>query len=113
MTRLTSTRGQHPDDPDIFLGSSDAFALAFNHSPLALTITSLDDGRIVAVNEAFVRTSGYTREEVIGKSPDDLGLWVDPALRAERFARLSVGHRVSDVEARFRLESGEIRVGLI
>ena len=102
-----------PDRADIFQGSSDIFSIAFNHSPLALTITALDDGRLVAVNEAFVRCSGYTRAEVIGRTPDEVGLWVDPQRRADRFADLGDGRPVPEVEAKFRLKSGEIRIGLI
>lgn len=107
----------HPRSDDefakIFEGTSDVFSIAFNHSPLALTITALDDGTLVAVNEAFVRGSGYTREESVGRTPDELGLWVDPERRADRFAELTIGHQVPQIEARFRLKSGEVRVGLI
>jgi PAS domain S-box-containing protein len=98
---------------DILQGSADIFSIAFNHSPLALTITAVDDGRLVAVNEAFVRVAGYSRDEVIGRSPDEVGLWVEPGRRAERFAELLAGRNVPDLEARFRLKNGEIRVGLI
>lgn len=94
-------------------GASDIFSIAFDHSPLALTITGLDDGRIVTVNEAFLRSAGYTRDEVIGRTPDELGLWVDASRRQERFAQLAVGQRVPDIEARFRVKGGAIRVGLI
>ncbi|HET8775501.1 MAG TPA: ATP-binding protein [Thermoanaerobaculia bacterium] len=89
------------------------FATAFDRSPLALLITSLDDGRLVEVNEGFVLLSGYTREEVIGRSPDELGLWVDPQIRAERFQRLHSGQPVPDIEARFRIRSGEELIGFI
>ena len=102
-----------PEGSEVLQGASDLFSIAFNHSPLALTITALDDGRLVAVNEAFIRGSGYTRDEVIGRSPDEIGLWVEPQRRQERFADLTVGREVPEIEARFRLKSGEVRVGLI
>jgi PAS domain S-box-containing protein len=89
------------------------FSTAFDQSPLALTITSLADGRLVEVNEGFVRLSGYTREEALGRPPEELGLWVEPERRAERFARLGAGGRVPDIEARFRLKNGEERIGVI
>jgi PAS domain S-box-containing protein len=89
------------------------FATAFDRSPLGLTITALDDGRLVEVNEGFVRLSGYTREEALGSTPDELGLWMDPELRAERFAQLRAGGHVPEIEARFRLKSGEERIGVI
>jgi PAS domain S-box-containing protein len=42
-------------------------------STLALTVTSLSDGRIVDVNDGFVRLSGYAREEAIGWARQQLG----------------------------------------
>jgi PAS domain S-box-containing protein len=89
------------------------FAAAFDQGPLALTITSLDDGRLVDVNESFVSLSGYTQEEAVGRTPDELGLWVEPGMRVERFARMRMGERVPNVEARFRMKSGEERTGVI
>ncbi|HYO15096.1 MAG TPA: response regulator [Thermoanaerobaculia bacterium] len=89
------------------------FSIAFGQSPLALTITSVDDGRLVEVNEGFVRLSGYTREEALGRTPEELGLWVEPEARAERFARLRAGERVPNIEARFRVKTGEELTGVI
>ncbi len=93
--------------------SEDKFATAFARSPLALTITSLDDGRLVEVNEGFVRLSGYARDEAVGRTPDELGLWIEPQRRADRFARLSAGEPVPEIEARFRRKNGEEGVGVI
>jgi PAS domain S-box-containing protein len=60
-----------------------------------------------------VRLSGYTREEAVGRTPEELGLWVEPGQRAARFARLRAGEELENVEARFRLKSGEERIGVI
>jgi PAS domain S-box-containing protein len=89
------------------------FATAFDQSPVALTITSLDDGRLVEVNEGFVRLSGYSREEAVGRSPRDLRLWVEPERHAEGLTRLRAGQSLWDVEAAFRKKSGEVLVGNI
>ena len=93
--------------------SEEKFSTAFAHSPLALTITSLETGRLVEVNDGFLHLTGYTRDEALGRSPDELGLWIDPARRAERFARLRAGQPVADIEARFRLKDGRELVGII
>jgi PAS domain S-box-containing protein len=101
-------------EAQVALHESEAkFATAFGRSPLALTITSLEDGRLVEVNEGFLAITGYTREEAIGRAPEELGLWIDPQVRAERFAMLSRGEAVPDVEARFRLKTGEEVIGLV
>ncbi len=93
--------------------SEQKFSTAFDRSPLALVITSLDSGRMVEVNEGFVRLSGYTREEALGRPPDELGLWIDPEVRAERFRLLRAGLPPPDIEARFRIKSGEELIGVI
>ncbi|HEY2091610.1 MAG TPA: ATP-binding protein [Thermoanaerobaculia bacterium] len=89
------------------------FSTAFDRSPLALTITALEDSRLIEVNEAFIRLSGYSRQEVIGRTADELQLWVEPEKRAERVAMFRTGTPVPEAEARFRLKSGEERVALI
>ncbi|MDS4069001.1 MAG: PAS domain S-box protein [Candidatus Competibacter sp.] len=43
-------------------------SLAVEQSPESIVITGLD-GRIEYVNESFVRTTGYGREEVLGRNP--------------------------------------------
>ena len=93
--------------------SEEKFATAFGRSPLALTITAVDDGTFVEVNDGFVDLSGYTREEVLEHKPEELGLWTEPEVRAERFARLLAGERVPHIEARFHTKNGEERTGVI
>src|SRR5262249_44887531 len=89
------------------------FSAAFNQSPLAMTITSLDEGRLVEVNESFVRMSGYTREEALGRTTQELRLWVESERRDEALKLLLAGERISSFEARFRIKSGEERIGVI
>ncbi len=67
--------------------SEEKFAKAFQASPNAITITSLRTGRLYEVNNSFERLSGFTREEVVGKTSVGLDLWADPAER-ERFAEM-------------------------
>ena len=59
--------------------SEEKFSKAFRRSPMALTFTSAKDHRYIEVNETFERLSGWRRDEVIGRTPFDIGLWVDPA----------------------------------
>jgi PAS domain S-box-containing protein len=93
--------------------SEATFATAFNAGPIVLTITRLADGRFVAVNESFLAISGYTRAEVLGRTPLDLGLWVEPAMRVEGLARLRRGEPVREIQADFRMKNGEVRTCLM
>lgn len=86
---------------------------AFDHTPLAVTITALDDGRLLHVNEGFVRLSGFSRDEAVGRTTDELRLWVDPQVRTTGLERLRAGQSLADIEARFRMKDGTQRVGVI
>lgn len=57
------------------------FSGVFRLSPEMVSISRLDNGEFVEVNEAFERITGYSRDEVIGHSSLELGLWVDPSDR--------------------------------
>jgi PAS domain S-box-containing protein len=93
--------------------SEERFAKAFQASPLALTITSLKTSRLLEVNETFCRMSGYTREEAVGRTTPELGLWVRDSDREEEVAMVSERGRVRDREYRFRLKDGTERIGLL
>lgn len=71
--------------------SEERFRKAFNRSPVSLVIARAEDQELIDVNETFLRTFGYKREEVIGKSSVDLGMWVNPEDR-NNLAPTESGH---------------------
>src|ERR671922_1371993 len=89
------------------LGASAKLQAAFELSPTILAVTSLDDGRLLEVNEAFLRATGYARDEIIGRSIPELGLWINPEMREQGLAELRQGRAVRDMEARFRTKHGD------
>ena len=93
--------------------SEERFAKAFNSSPLVLTITSLKTGKLIEVNETFVRATGYTREETIGRSTDELGLWAKSADREAELKSVQELGEIRDLEYRFRTRDGREIVGLL
>ncbi|HEX7316835.1 MAG TPA: PAS domain S-box protein [Pyrinomonadaceae bacterium] len=93
--------------------SEERFAKAFASSPLALTITSLKTGRLLEVNETFTRLSGYTREEAVGRTTLELGLWAEPADREAELAVVALHGRIRDVEYRFRMKDGRELTGML
>jgi len=88
------------------------FATAFRSSPNAMTISSLRDGRFIDVNASFERQSGYTREEVIGKTVLELGLWADDRDFAPIMADSLLRQKVVDREVRLRTKSGRLVTAL-
>jgi PAS domain S-box-containing protein len=88
--------------------SEKRFSTVFRASPLAIMISDPGSGRIHDVNEAFLRLFGYAREEVIGRTSLELGMWADSAQRTELIKKLrQQGLERSSVEADFRRRNGE------
>ena len=88
--------------------SEDKFRKAFRSSPDWFVISTLEDGFYLDVNEAFLHTTGYSREEVIGHTSIELGIWADPEERVEMTKILKEQGVVRNLEARFRTKTGEI-----
>lgn len=93
--------------------SEQRFARAFNASPLALTISSIIDGKLVEVNDTFVRTSGYSREEALGKTTTELGLWSRPHDRDEELNTVRKTGQIRNTEYSFRTRGGNEIIGLL
>jgi PAS domain S-box-containing protein len=92
--------------------SEQKFSKAFRHSPLAITIVRASDGCYVEVNETFELQTGWKRDEIIGRSPLDVSLWVDTDQRTAFLKQLLAKGNVGDFEVRFRRKDGQIRTGL-
>lgn len=75
---------------------------AFHVTPTMLVITGLVDGRFIEVNKAFERTCGWRREEVIGRTSLEVGIWRDPVDRVRIVETLRAGGNVRDLEMNFR-----------
>jgi PAS domain S-box-containing protein len=92
--------------------SEERFSKAFHSSPAALSISLLEDGRLLEVNAAFLRMTGLDREEVIGHSSVELGLWAKE-FRQGMVETLRERGAVANLEIKFQKKSGEIREGLL
>ncbi len=93
------------------LRSENMFSSAFRLSPDPVGISLVPEGRFVEVNDSFTRFTGHTREETLGRTPDEMHLWVDVSQRAKVMAKLRKEGEVREEEFRCRTKSGEIRIG--
>ena len=93
--------------------SEEKFLKAFRGSPVAITLSRVRDHRFIEVNDTFERLTGYRREEVIGSTASDIGLWVDPSQREELTKRLLSERSLRDLELRFRVKNGSVLTCLI
>lgn len=92
--------------------SEEKFSKAFRASPDIITISTLEDGRFIEVNDSFTHYSGYSREEVMGRRAADLGGWAGPEKRTRLIRRLKKEGRVRNIEVTSVTKTGEIRFGL-
>ncbi|MBL8055239.1 MAG: PAS domain S-box protein [Anaerolineales bacterium] len=89
--------------------SENRFALAFRTSPDGLVISRKADGVIVEVNDSWEALFGFSRQEAVGRSSLDLGLYADPADRERGLALLDEHGAIRNLEIEIRRKSGEKR----
>ena len=85
------------------------FQSLFHWIPSAVGISTLAEGRFIDVNEGFSGLTGYRREEVIGRTTLELGMWADPSQRAIVLQELQKQGSLHNREGLLRTKSGEIR----
>lgn len=93
--------------------SEERFSKAFFSSPVSMTLSTLKDGRYLAVNEATCKLFGYSQEEMIGSTSLDVGIWPSPEARRRMVEEVIQKRSVRDMECRMRTKSGSIRTCLI
>jgi len=93
--------------------SEERFFQVFQASPVAIILRTLDEGRVIDVNARYTELVGFEREELVGHTVDEMGLWVDRSEGEHVLARLRREGTLRNVEGRFRHKSGEIRDVLI
>jgi len=86
-----------------------AFEKLFRANPNPIMLSTLGDARYLEVNESFCKLTGYSAKELIGKSSIEMGIWVDPDVRARLVSELSAGHPVREQETALRTKSGQMR----
>ncbi|MBN3961052.1 PAS domain S-box protein [Nostoc sp. NMS8] len=89
------------------------FAKAFSCSPDSITISTLQEGRFIEVNDSFVELSGYERDEAIGKTAFELNLWVHDCNRLNLVQELQTTGVARNLEVEFRQKSGEIITAIL
>lgn len=93
--------------------SEERFSKAFYNSPDSLTLTKASTGELLDVNEGFLGIFSYTREESIGKTFHELGIYAIPADRERFINHLQKHGVVRNMEILTRAKSGEERICLV
>ena len=92
--------------------SEEKFAKVFHNAPALIAITDFASGTYIEVNEEFLRVSGFTREELIGRKSAEVG-WLGAEERERFVERFPTLGRIVELEMTFRTKGGERLVGLV
>ena len=90
--------------------SEEKFQKIFHASPVAFSVTTLEEGRFLEVNAAFEGRYGYSRKELLGRTVYELRMWDDPADRKLLVSQLKSGGPIRNVITRLRTKCGEIKL---
>jgi len=90
--------------------SEEQFGKAFRANPQPMSITTVAGGRYIDVNDSFVNMSGYTRDEVLGRTSLELKIWETPQARVDFVSAIRTNGHLRNLETRFRTKEGPIRV---
>ena len=90
--------------------SEEKFAKAFLSSPLRVSIGTLAEGRFLEVNDAFLRDHGFTRDQVIGRTSPELGLWANPEDRRRLIEAIERDGMVREFEYYGQTRDGQVQI---
>jgi len=91
--------------------SEERYRIAFQTSIDAININRLSDGEYIDCNQAFLDIVGYERQEVMGRTSPELGVWADESDRQKLKQMLLQSSICRSLETRFRKKTGEILWG--
>ena len=80
--------------------AQEKYSIAFQSSPDAIIISDFKTGELIEANEATCTITGYTREDLIGHTTHELGIFKDPSIRD----RIIQNHKTSGLNSRFETE---------
>jgi PAS domain S-box-containing protein len=110
-TNLDITKRKNAEDA--LRQSEEKYASMIKASPDAITLRTLPDCRYIDVNESFTQMTGYSREEVLGKSIEELNILIDAQKHARLVNKVRQAGDTQDDEFRYRTRAGEVRIGKV
>lgn len=98
---------------DELKASESRYRAAFETTLDAIAIHRLSDGILIDCNNGYLESTGLRREEAIGRTSLELGIWEDPAERLQFFELFERDGHVRNMEARFMSRDGARIWGLV
>jgi PAS domain S-box-containing protein len=85
------------------------FAKLFESSPMAMVLSTAEEGRCLDASEEYLKLVEYSREEIIGRTGLELGIWAQPEQRAAIVEKIKEMGAVHSLELQIRTRSGELK----
>lgn len=92
--------------------SNERFHKVFEYSPIPKLILTVEKGQFIDVNDKWLQTTGYTRDEVLGKTVDELDLYPKDVTPKKRIDLTSGYGILSNQKQLFQTKNGLLREGL-
>ncbi|HQV95580.1 MAG TPA: PAS domain S-box protein, partial [Anaerolineales bacterium] len=86
------------------------FRRIFQASPLAIVLTSLEEGRLLDANEAYWKLTGYFSDTALGRTSVELGIWEDELQRGRFVAKLREAKTFHNPVYEFVSATGERKI---
>ena len=93
--------------------SEERYRTAFQMTMDAVALNRVDDGTYVDCNLAFQTMTMYRKDEVLGRTSLDLGIWADPLDRGRMIDIVKSGKIYRNMEAQFRKKNGDTFWGMM
>ena len=107
VTREISARKQVED---ALRRSEEKFSTVFHRNRIPMALLTVADGCFRDVNIGFSQASGYTLQEVFGRTAYELDIWVYPQQRDYILSEIATRGQLIDYEMTARMKSGAQRV---
>jgi two-component system, cell cycle sensor histidine kinase and response regulator CckA len=109
MDEIESLRRENAGLREELRKSKDWFYRIFHASSNLMAITRIEDGRVIEINQASAEFLGFDREELIGSSTREHGVWADLSQRNAILQKIKGGGQVRQIEVDFVRKDCEIR----
>ena len=86
--------------------NEEKFNALFQLSPFSISLADAETRRMVDANENYIKTFGYPREELIGKTNAELNL-IDEGVRSKILQIIQETGKIKNFEAELRKKTGE------
>lgn len=88
--------------------SEEKFVTLFQASIEPVCLTRLRDGVFLEVSPSFTQVFGWPANEVVGKTSEQLNIWLDRGVRSQMLATTTHEQRLDNARAQFRRKDGQI-----